>query len=63
MNKSTPFEDIALNVDTTKTRNLELLLGAYHFAKFLGVEEVTHHHSIQTQTKCNGMTMSSYLFL
>ena len=37
VNKSNGFEDVALNVDTNKTQNLELLLYAADFAKFLAM--------------------------
>ena len=36
-------EDVALNVDTNKTQNLELLLDAADFAKFLTMEDFMHY--------------------
>ena len=42
MNQSNDFEDVALNVDTRKTQNLELLLDAADFAKFLAMEDFKH---------------------
>ena len=40
MNQSSGFEDVALNVDTNKTQNLELLLDdADDIAKFLAMED------------------------
>ena len=39
LNQSNSFEDVALYVDTNKSQNLELLLGAADFAKFLVVED------------------------
>ena len=40
MNQSNDFEDVALNVDTKKTQNLEL--DAADFAKFLAMEDFKH---------------------
>ena len=39
MNQSKCFEDVALNVDTNKTQNLELLLDAADFAKLLAMKD------------------------
>ena len=39
MNQSNSFEDVDLNVDTNNTQNLELLLDAADFAKFLTMED------------------------
>ena len=39
----TNFEDVALNVDTNKTQNLELLLDAADFAKSLAMEYFWHY--------------------
>ena len=36
------FEDVASNVDTNKTQNLELLLDASDFTKFLAMEDFKH---------------------
>ena len=35
--------DVALNVDTNKTQNLELLLDAADWAKFLAIEDFKHY--------------------
>ena len=43
MNQSNGFEDVALNVDTYETQNLELLLDAADFAKFLLTEDFKHY--------------------
>ena len=43
MNQSNGFEDVALNVDTDKAQNLELLLDAPDFAKFLASEDFKHY--------------------
>ena len=40
--ESKNFEDAALNADT-KNSNLQLLLGATDFAKFLGMEDFRHY--------------------
>ena len=37
------FEVVALNVDTNKTQNLELLLDAADFAKLLAMENFKNH--------------------
>ena len=36
-------EHVALNMDTNKTQNLELLLGATDFAKILRIEDFKHY--------------------
>ena len=41
VNQSNGFEDVALNVNTNKTQNLELLLDAADFAKF-AMEDFKH---------------------
>ena len=43
MNQSNGFEDVALNVNTKKTQNLELFLDAADFAKFLAMEDFKHY--------------------
>ena len=43
VNQSNSFEDVALNVDTYKTFNLELLLDAAGFAKFFTMENFKHY--------------------
>ena len=43
MNESNSFEDVALNVNTGKTQELELLLDATDFAKFLVMEDFKHY--------------------
>ena len=43
MNQSNGFEGAALNVDTNKTQNLELLLDATDFPKFLTTEDFKHY--------------------
>ena len=48
MNQSNGFEDKALNVDTDKTQNLELLLNAADFAKFLAMEDSKHYELHKT---------------
>ena len=45
MNQSNSFEEVALNVDTNKTQNLELFLDASDFAKFLTMEDFKHYES------------------
>ena len=40
-NQSKNFEDVALNVGTIKTQNLELLLDDVDFAKFLSMEDLS----------------------
>ena len=43
MNQSNSFDDVALNVATNKTQNLELLLDAADLAKFLVIEDFKHY--------------------
>ena len=43
VNQSNGFEDVALNVDTNKIQNLELLLDAANFAKFHTMEDFKHY--------------------
>ena len=43
MNQSNGFEEVALNVDTYKTQNLELLLDAADFAKFIATKDCNHY--------------------
>ena len=43
VNESNGFEDVALNMDTKKTQNLELLLDAVDFAKFLVMKDFKHY--------------------
>ena len=43
MNQSNGFEDVAFNVGTKKTQNLELMLNAANFAKFLATEDFKHY--------------------
>ena len=40
VNQSNGFEDVALNVDTNKTQNLDFLLDAADFAKFLAMKDL-----------------------
>ena len=43
VNQSNSLKDVALNVDTNKTQNLELLLDAADLAKFLAMEDFKHY--------------------
>ena len=43
MNQSNGFEGVALNMDTNKTQNLELLLDAADFANFIDEEDYKNH--------------------
>ena len=43
MNQSINFEDVALNVDTNKTQNSELVVDAADFSKFLAMEDFKHY--------------------
>ena len=43
MNQSKGFDDVALNMDTNKSQNLELLLDADDFVKFLAMEDFQHY--------------------
>ena len=43
VNQLNGFKDVTLNVDTNKTQNLELLLDAADFAKFLTMEDFKHY--------------------
>ena len=40
VNQSNSFEDVALNVDTCKSQNLELLVDAADFAKFFAMKKL-----------------------
>ena len=51
MNQSNGLEDVALNVDTNKTQNLELLLGAADFAKFIAMETLSNRPMSMSCTK------------
>ena len=46
VNQSNGFGDVALNVDTYKTQNLELLLDAADFAKFIATKDVCNHYEL-----------------
>ena len=43
MNQLNGFEDVALNVDIEKSQNLDLLLDAADFAKFLAMEDFKNY--------------------
>ena len=43
MNQSKSFEDMALNVNTNKTQNLEVFLDDANFSKFLAMEDFRHY--------------------
>ena len=58
MNQSNDFEDVALNVDTDKTQNLELLLDADDFAEYLAMEDFKHYDLHKTTNRIgSGLVM------